>query len=207
MRKADGPADREPMRWAELAVLLLFASLVRGAMLVVMHAGLENDPDGYRSLAEGVAQTGTFGTVELTLAGSDEQVPRPTAYRPPLYPMLLAAIARGGEVSARRVAVLHWVLGVGTVWLVYHLARRWHLGRFSLAAALLVACDPILLSQSALVMTETPATFLSVLALVCLTRTGGGTSTASAAAAAAPRWRPFVARHLLFGWPPPRCGC
>jgi 4-amino-4-deoxy-L-arabinose transferase-like glycosyltransferase len=39
-----------------------------------------------------------------------------------------------------------------------------------LVAGLLVACDPILLNQSTLVMTETLATFLAVLSLWCLAR-------------------------------------
>ena len=66
--------------------------------------------------------------------------------------------------------MLHFVIGVATVGLVLVLGRWWGLGTaVRRLAALLVACDPILLSQSAQVMTETPATFLATAGLVVLT--------------------------------------
>src|SRR5207247_1936361 len=97
------------------------------------------------------------------------------AYRPPLYPVLLAKLAGEGlEVTPLRVALLHWLLGIGTVWLTWvtaglfcrevdgaGAAAVWRPG----LAALLVACDPILLYWSTYVMTETLATFLTILAL------------------------------------------
>jgi hypothetical protein len=43
------------------------------------------------------------------------------------------------------------------------------LDRYALLGAALVACDPILLNQSTLVMTETLAAFLAALVLVLLT--------------------------------------
>ena len=50
------------------------------------------------------------------------------------------------------------------------LGRCWGLGRRGAAlAALLVACDPILLDSSCRVMTETLATFLTTAGLLALT--------------------------------------
>ena len=68
------------------------------------------------------------------------------------------------------MAVLHLVVGLATVGLVLVLGRWWGLGnRGATLAALLVACDPILLSQSTQVMTETPAALLATAGLVALT--------------------------------------
>ena len=87
-----------------------------------------------------------------------------------MYPLALAAVGWADDVGSTSVAILHWVIGVATVLLVYRLSQDWGLGRWGLLAAMLVACDPILLNQSSLVMTETLATLLAVLALLCLTR-------------------------------------
>ena len=50
----------------------------------------------------------------------------PTAYRPPLYPVVLSNLASGGgdRVSLGKVAGLHLLLGVGTVWLTWLRLRR-----------------------------------------------------------------------------------
>jgi hypothetical protein len=122
---------------------------------------LQADPDGYRQLAENLVEHGTFGQGET-----------PTAYRPPLYPLALASGAALGSHWRTAIAVLHILLGVATVWLVLLLGRWWKLGdRRAVAAAILVACDPILLNQSTQVMTETMAAFLVVAGLLTLTWT------------------------------------
>ncbi len=55
---------------------------------------------------------------------------------------------------------------------VVDLARSWGLRKYSLLAGALVAIDPVLLWQSTLVMTETLAVYLAVLALWALTAGG-----------------------------------
>jgi hypothetical protein len=93
----------------------------------------------------------------------------PTAYRPPLYPLLLAGCVALGDYGRAAVGVLHVALGLATVWLMLVLGRQWRLGRRAAAlAALLVACDPILLMWSTQVMTETLAVFLVTAGLVVL---------------------------------------
>lgn len=157
-----------------LAGLLLFALVVRGGVLFAMRGKLADDPDAYRAIAENLLRHGVFAMDE----GDD---PQPTAYRPPLYPVVLSnlAAADGVRVSLAKVAGLHLLLGVATVWLTWSLARRLQIGNcelqianwgMPLVAGVIVACDPILLNQSALVMTETLAAFLAVLALWCLAR-------------------------------------
>ena len=106
-------------------------------------------------MAENLVRHATFGNQETH-----------TAYRPPLYPCVLAPCVALGSASRVAIGLVHLVLGLGTVWLTYRLALLCGLGRWAPLAAVMVACDPILLAQSTLVMTETLATFLAVAALV-----------------------------------------
>lgn len=147
-----------------LAVALV-ALAVRTAALGLFWNSLRSDPDSYRRIATNLVQRGQFS------ASQPGYAIRPTAFRPPLYPVFLAGCSIGGEVTSARIAVFHGLLGIATVGLTGVLARWWGLSvRWAAVAALLVACDPLLLKQSALVMTETLATFLALAALICLTR-------------------------------------
>ena len=138
-------------RFGTAVGLLLLALAVRGGAIVVDYDRLANDPDGYRLLAQNLTEHGTFGRNR-----------QPTAYRPPLYPLLLALCEAGPWKPLTAIAVLHLALGVATVALTFEIARRWRLAGFSYLAAGLVVCDPILLHQSSLIMTETLAAFLSI---------------------------------------------
>ncbi len=122
------------------------------------------DPDAYRLIAENLRNHGVFS------CSPEGGVLEPTAFRPPLYPVLLAATAWQGRVTPWCVAVLHLLLGTLTVFLSLIVARRWSLGAGSWLVAAMVAGDPILLNQSAQVMTETLATLLAVASLLVLTR-------------------------------------
>ncbi len=150
--------------------LFVLASVIRGGWLAACAGALHSDPDTYRQLARNLLAEGTFG-YRVSDSEPGTQRIQPTAYRPPLYPLTLAAVGWTDGVGSTSIALLHGALGVATVLLVYCLSQDWSLGRWGLLAALLVACDPILLNQSALVMTETLASSLAVLALWCLTRT------------------------------------
>ena len=136
--------------------LIVFATLVRAVVLWFGSTEMNADPDSYVRLAVTWAKTGTFG---FEGAGGVS----PTAFRPPLYPWLLSWLVRNGDVSRSAVAILHVVLGCSTVALTYLIGCRLKL-RLAWLAGLAVALDPILLRQSQLVMTETFATFLAVLA-------------------------------------------
>ena len=142
---------------------------------MVAGTGQFDDPDNYLPLARSVA-----AGEGLSLNG------RLTAYRPPLYPILLAPfVTLPGEMPVRGIALLHIVLGAATVGLTVLTATRWGLGeRRALAAALIVAVDPVLLWQSRFVMTETLTAFLLVAALAALTL---------------PRWPGSVLGGVLFG--------
>ena len=157
-----GPANKSRTSvwfdWQWYLVLVL-ALAIRG---VVGYAQLDNfaqDPDSYRLLARNILQLQSF-----TL----EDPVEPTAFRPPLYPLLLAVSSKSGEISPTDVLVLHVALGVITVGLTFFWTTQIGLARWRSLAALLVAVDPILLNQSTLVMTETLANCLAILALVAL---------------------------------------
>jgi 4-amino-4-deoxy-L-arabinose transferase-like glycosyltransferase len=155
-----------------LAAMVLVSLLTRGVMLAgplfSPRRGLD-DPDNYLPLARSLAAGEGFA-----LDG------RPTAYRPPLYPLLLApvvAATAGGSVSGgglmRAVACVHLALGAGAVLLTAASARRWGLSHVrALAAAAVVACDPVLVAQSRSVMTETLAAFLAAATFWALTAPG-----------------------------------
>ena len=126
--------------------------------------GRLDDPDHYLNLARSLVEGHGFA-----FDG------RPTAYRPPLYPIMLAPPVGvlGRPALPWGVGGLHLALGVGTVLVVHRTARRRGLspGRCLVAAAI-VSFDPVLVVQSRAVMTETPAAFL-VAATLLVVSIGG----------------------------------
>lgn len=115
--------------------ILAATALLRILVIVLGWQGLRDDPDAYDRIAQAMARTGTLG-----VAAEDGSVV-PTAFRPPLYPALLAIIRslmitvddefldpasdRGQIVLRQAVAVLHLLLGLLTVAATYFTARRW----------------------------------------------------------------------------------
>ncbi|NLE37942.1 MAG: phospholipid carrier-dependent glycosyltransferase [Pirellulaceae bacterium] len=188
VRTAEGgyPA-RVPL---ELALLLLFALVVRVGVLFLLPGALADDPDGYRALARNLVAHGTLGEGD-----------RPTAYRPPLYPLALVPSVAVGEPRATwAIGALHVAMGLGTVALAWWIGRHCGLGRYAWVAGVLVACDPILLNQSALVMTETLAAMLVALALACLGRLAEQPGTLRAATAGAALGLCGLCRPELLLW-------
>lgn len=149
------------MRPNPLVVIVVLSVLFR---LAIMARGPSrfDDPDNYLPMARSLESSQSF-----TWKG------RPTAYRPPLYPVMLVPAIRLGERSDQGVALLHLALGAATVWLTAVAARGLGLSpRRVLAAAFIVAFDPVLAWQCRSVMTETPAAFLVALSLAGLARGG-----------------------------------
>ena len=178
-----------------IASLLAITLLVRASVLWTMQDNLKQDPDAYREIAENLLRHGVIG-----LGNSDSPVP--TAFRPPLYPVLLSgAAASGAAISGVKVAALHLLLGLGTVLLTYFTARRMQVTRLgAVLAGLIVACDPILLNQQTLVMTETLATFLAILALWTLSRLNGRQHWSSAALAGCTVGLAILCRPVFLPW-------
>ena len=147
-----------------LWLLLLVAMVVRSAVLVSGPA-TPNDPDSYLPLSRSLAAG----------RGLCFEDGKPTAYRPPLYPMVLAPIVGSlGRFAPRGIAGLHLLLGLGAVALTFLTARRWGLSMSrAIVAGAIVAFDPVAVSQSRSVMTETLAMFLVALNLNLIARGPG----------------------------------
>ncbi len=182
------------MRWSTVAVILL-AFVVRVGVQFAVLDSLETDPDGYRGIAENLVRTGTLG-----------HDTRPSAFRAPLYPLLISPCVALGEWATTAIAAVHVVIGVLTVWAVMRLALMWGLGNWSLVAGLLVAVDPLLVHQSTQVMTETLAALLAVFSLWSATvaqqrPTGASAFAAGIWACLAALCRPtFIPWVVIVGW-------
>jgi hypothetical protein len=146
-------------------LIVLALGLVARVALILPGFGTLGDPDNYLPLARSLARGQGFRLED----GS------PTAYRPPLYPILLAPMVAtlGERLLPWGIAVLHVGLGLGTVALTYLTARRWGYGpRRALVAAAIVALDPVAVVQARAVMTETLAAFLVAVCLAATTVPG-----------------------------------
>lgn len=169
--------------------LVLVALAVRGGVLAARFESLALDPDAYRRLAVNVVGHGVLGHGEV-----------PSAFRPPLYPLMVAACEIVSRDDRWALAALHLVAGVATVLLTFHLGRRWGLKGWAGAAALVVAIDPLLLMQSTLVMTETLAALLAVVSLAAVTWYGENTTWRRAAGAGAAIGLAALCRPTFLPW-------
>jgi hypothetical protein len=156
-------ADHPPSRSLALGMIVAGAVAVR---IALMMGGLDrlDDPDRYLGLAKSLAEGRGF-----------ELDGRLTAYRPPLYPLVLVPLVATLDRPALPWGLggLHLALGVGTVLLVHQAARRLGLSPArSLVAAAIVAFDPVLASQGRSVMTETLAAFVVAVTLAACTIRG-----------------------------------
>lgn len=145
---------------------ILFVSLLlRAAVMIRDPSQLTTDRDLYLGIASEIRSGHGFAT-----PGSIP--PRPTAYRPPLYPLLLAL--SGG--TSWGVAGLHLVMAVVMVIATGAVAARclcscqepvtWG----PLAAGAIVAFDPLLIRYSSQPMTETLCSCLTSLLMYALIR-------------------------------------
>ncbi len=135
-------------------VVLIVAVIVRAGVLWGVPGGLAEDVDSYAAVADNLLHHGVFGYGD-----------RATAFRPPLYPILLATCRSTGLPWIGSAGAAHLLLALATVALSIGLARRLGLGEQAWIAGLLVICDPILLFHSRLLMTETLSAALVTAAL------------------------------------------
>lgn len=129
---------------------------LRFAAIVFPGNLLQTDPDGYLRLANTLVDAGVYGLLD------DAGIPQATAYRPPFYPLLLAAtLWCSGSASLWAIAALHASLATLSAALLLNIARSLQL-RSALLTCLLFSLDPLLIRQSQLIMTETAATTLGL---------------------------------------------
>ncbi|MEX1229684.1 MAG: glycosyltransferase family 39 protein [Planctomycetaceae bacterium] len=112
---------------------------------------LTEDLDAYAGNAQSLADGRGFSSPGSTV---------PTAYRPPLFPLLLTALMAFTPVTWS-VAILQIVMGVAAVAMTWRLGRELRLERYALLAALLVSVDPILLYFGTYPMTEVCCAFFT----------------------------------------------
>ena len=132
---------KSPALW--LAGVLVAGTALRIAACVVLGENLANDRDIYLALADGIAEGRGYSSPSST---------EPTAFRPPLYPLLLAL---PGLRTSWGVALLNILLGTVTILMTDRLARAVGLSRErAVLAAGLVAVDPLLINYTTQPMTE-----------------------------------------------------
>lgn len=165
---------RDDLLWKYrgLWLLLLFTLIVRGGLLIARFDQLRADPDAYHLIAHNMVRFACFSVDDPADVGGRIGDPAPSAFRPPLYPVLLSNLAIGKDkiIHWEAIALLHLAMGVATVWIAWLIARALQLGWASYLAGVLVACDPILLNQQSLIMTETLAALCTVIAWGLLVR-------------------------------------
>ena len=170
-----GSAKQE---WIYLLVAILLGLMVRLLAVVALGERFHEDPDAYQRLAKQWTETSSFALLPKELnskEGQDtdeaeayptESRAYPTAFRPPLYPLVLSCLQHTGFSPSASVITLHLILGLLTCGGTYWLGRNWLNRPMSLLASALVAADPILVFQSVQVMTETMATYLGLMILL-----------------------------------------
>ena len=156
--ESPGPSGNQAVARVGMALILLLALAARLAILWKYGGQLANDPDLYREIAQHIL----FGEGFATDRGL-------TAYRPPLYPALLAGILKA-TANPFAIGLVQAVLGVITTALTIRIGYRLGLRHAALLAGLLVAVDPLLLQATTQVMTEALATLLAAWILFALMR-------------------------------------
>ena len=146
-------ASRDRSRNGVCGLLLLIALAVRLTVVFLQPLELTLDRDAYLGIATSLAEGRGYSSPDST---------QPTAFRPPVYPLLLAF---GMTVFPVPVVVggINILAGLLTVWMTERLGDCLGLGRYRLLAAGLVAVDPLLLRYTAQPMTESVCTFLASL--------------------------------------------
>jgi len=159
-----------------LAVIIVLAIVFRALFwfeVVGPAAPLRGDEIDYDAIARSLASGHGFS---LT-------ADRPTASRPPLYPILLAGVYRIVGARAEAGKVLQILLGGAVVLLAYLLARRLFSERVALVAAAIVACNPSLIFISSYMLAEN--IYIALLLSFLILFAGGRTKPLSYAVCAA----------------------
>ncbi|MCP4169390.1 MAG: hypothetical protein GY758_01305 [Fuerstiella sp.] len=153
------PSQRES-RW--LIALVFIGIALRLMVLLIRADDLKTDPDAY----VGIAQTVVDGN-GLCVPGSD----RPTAFRPPLYPLLLAGLTLTGLTLTCAAGLINLLSGAVVIIATWRVARLAALrGGWVVAATAAATLDPLLLRYSALPMTESMSAALLTVAMLQILR-------------------------------------
>ena len=147
---------------AHTAGLLLLTLVLRIAVIVADGDRLQSDPDAYVRLATMLADGHGYAAADGAT---------PTAYRPVLYPLLLAGPLALGISTA--LTVVFWNLLAGLLFVVasIQLAREVGLNRTGiLTTGFMAAGDPLLIRYTTEPMTENVCAAIFTMSLVYLLR-------------------------------------
>ncbi|WP_010588174.1 hypothetical protein [Schlesneria paludicola] len=131
---------------------LLIALVLRFGVILSQPAQLTVDRDAYIAIATSIVEGRGYSGPHST---------HPTAFRPPIYPLSLAA----GRILLPTpvvVAGLNLICGLVAVWFTIQVGALLHLGEWRFLAGLLIAIDPLLLQYSAQPMTESLCVVLAI---------------------------------------------
>jgi 4-amino-4-deoxy-L-arabinose transferase-like glycosyltransferase len=139
-------------RWRDLIVVLAVALMARVVYWVLVTPDYSPDSDAAqyfdlaRNIVNGRGYAMTFPQLEL----------HPTAFRPPGYPYLLAAVFKvfGVDNGVGAGRVLSMMCGLVAIALVYVLVRRISTPTAALVAGLCMALYPPLLANDTVLLTE-----------------------------------------------------
>lgn len=132
----------------------VFIGLVLRCFVVILQSQqLTQDRDVYLGIAIGVSEGRGYCTPDTST---------PTAFRPPLYPLILAA-GLSWFSAPIVIAVVNIVSGLVTIWLTARIGAYLIPGCSSYLAALLVAIDPLLCVYTSQPMTECVCTMAAAL--------------------------------------------
>ena len=138
---------------AVTAAAVLLALVLRAAAAWRWGAEVADDVDLYRALARSLLAGDGYSYLDGV----------PTAFRPPLVPLIYAALGNAGWA----IVAFQVLAGAATAGLTVRLADRLGLGwKAAGLAGAVVACDPILLRYTPRAMTETTAALLTA-GLLC----------------------------------------
>lgn len=160
MSQHQGGSDRiTDTAWSGCLLAIIAVGLgLRWLVLLPLSTELHTDPDLYvahaRMVADGQGLAGPY-------------TGRPTAFRPPAMPVLIAGFLWSGLDVPAGVVIIQSVCSVLVIWLTARLAAD--LGvrpGVSLVAAALVALDPLLVRYSVVPMSEVPSACLLAACLV-----------------------------------------
>lgn len=176
-RATPRPPDAMPSRWRRVPLILTVALILRlGMGLPALDAALYSDELIFHRLAANLAS----GAGYVFVPGGP-----PTAWRPPLWPAVMAALYRVTGPSPTAARLLQMVLGTLLVWLVIRLAAALRPAddRVPAIAGWWAALSPTLLYHSHCLFSETLFGLCcgaGLLGLLRLERDGGWPAAAGA---------------------------
>jgi 4-amino-4-deoxy-L-arabinose transferase-like glycosyltransferase len=157
----DSMPERSKAKWRfDLTAVSVLALVIRLAW-IWFGGWVAGDSAWYLNVARNLAFSHVFG------AGNDGVNLAPTAFRPPLYPALIALLWFGESAPIHVVVLLQAFLGAATVMLVYLMARDQFSRGVSLLAATGMAVAPMTGHFTAAILNETLFTFLLTLGAFC----------------------------------------